>query len=93
MCVHVCHTCVLCFYFCKCMCVVYVLCLCISFVCMFVSVCLRECLCVCACFRSNGRSQGNQEDLAAFGLCLVLPAYPWAGCSVSLTFLLRNLTR
>jgi len=68
-----------------------VLYLCVSFVCMFVSVCLWECLCACACFRSNGRSQGNQ-DLAAFGLCLALPAYPWAGHSVSLSFLLRNLT-
>jgi len=40
MCVHVCRTCVLCFYFCKCMCVVSVLCLCLYFVCMFVSVCV-----------------------------------------------------
>ena len=54
---------------------------------MFVSVCVCECMCEsvceCPCFRGNGKSQGSQEDLAVFGLCLELPTYPRAGRSES----------
>ena len=89
ICVHVVVVCIFCLYICVCVSCVRVVVVCIFclHVCMFVSVCVCECMCEsvceCPCFRGNGRSQGSQQDLAVFGLCLELLTYPRAGCSES----------
>ena len=81
--------CIFCLYICVCVSFVRVVVVCIFclHVCMFVSVCVCECMCEsvceCPCFRGNGRSQGSQEALAAFGLCPELPTYPRGGRSES----------